>query len=42
MVFTLAGEVWLLGGALPSPLGWAGLALTLAGLLLYLRAQRIA
>ncbi len=42
VVFTLAGEVWLLGGALPSPLGWAGLALTLAGLLLYLRAQRIA
>jgi drug/metabolite transporter (DMT)-like permease len=40
VVFSLAGEVWLLGGALPSPLGWGGLALTLAGLLLYLWAQR--
>ena len=40
VVFSLAGEVWLLGGALPSVLGWAGLALTVAGLLLYLRAQK--
>ncbi len=40
VVFSLAGEVWLLGGALPSTLGWSGLALTLVGLLLYLWAQR--
>jgi drug/metabolite transporter (DMT)-like permease len=40
VVFSLAGEVWLLGGAWPSALGWGGLALTLAGLLLYLGAQR--
>jgi drug/metabolite transporter (DMT)-like permease len=40
VVFSLAGEVWLLGGALPSPLGWSGLALTLVGLLLYLWVQR--
>ncbi len=40
VVFSLAGEVWLLGGALPSVLGWAGLALTVAALLLYLRAQK--
>ncbi|MBN2751094.1 MAG: multidrug resistance efflux transporter family protein [Rhodospirillaceae bacterium] len=40
VVFSLAGEVWLLGGALPSIMGWAGLALTIIGLLAYLRAQR--
>jgi drug/metabolite transporter (DMT)-like permease len=40
VVFSLAGEVWLLGGALPSALGWGGLALTLVGLLLYLGVQR--
>ncbi len=40
VVFSLAGEVWLLGGALPGHLGWGGLALTVAGLLLYLRAQK--
>jgi len=36
VVFSLTGEVWLLGGTLPSTLGWSGLALTLVGLLLYL------
>jgi drug/metabolite transporter (DMT)-like permease len=40
VVFSLAGEVWLLGGGLPGTLGWSGLALTVAGLLLYLRAQK--
>lgn len=40
VVFSLIGEVILLGGALPSTLGWGGLFLTIAGLLLYLRAQR--
>jgi len=40
VVFSLAGEVWFLGGALPSALGWTGLALTIAGLLAYLWAQR--
>ncbi len=40
VIFSLAGEIWLLGGALPGPLGWSGLTLTVAGLLLYLRAQK--
>ncbi|HEX2190508.1 MAG TPA: multidrug resistance efflux transporter family protein, partial [Longimicrobiaceae bacterium] len=39
VVFSLAGEVLLLGAALPGPRGWAGIALTGAGLVLYLRAQ---
>lgn len=39
VIFALAGEVILLGGALPGLLGWAGIALTVAGLILYLLAQ---
>jgi len=40
VVFTLAGEAVLLGGALPGLLGWAGIALTLLGLVLYLQMQK--
>ena len=39
VIFALAGDVLLLGGALPGPLGWAGIACTVAGLVLYLLAQ---
>lgn len=39
VVFSLAGEVLLLDAALPGPAGWAGIALTVAGLVLYVRAQ---
>ncbi len=39
VVFSLAGEALLLGGALPHAMGWAGMALTLLGLVLYLRVQ---
>lgn len=34
-LFSLAGEVLLLGGALPGPLGWLGVGLATGGLLLY-------
>ena len=39
MVFSLAGEVIFLGAALPGPLGWAGVALTVLGLCAYMFAQ---
>ncbi|MCB0044643.1 MAG: multidrug resistance efflux transporter family protein [Caldilineaceae bacterium] len=39
VLFSLAGEVLLLGGLLPGLLGWAGVALTIIGLALYLLAQ---
>jgi drug/metabolite transporter (DMT)-like permease len=39
VVFSLAGEVLLLGAALPGAAGWAGIALTVVGLVLYVRAQ---
>lgn len=41
VVFTLAGEALLLGGVLPGLMGWAGIALTLLGLVLYLQMQKI-
>ncbi len=41
VVFSLAGEAVLLGGALPHAMGWAGIALTLLGLALYLRVQNM-
>jgi drug/metabolite transporter (DMT)-like permease len=40
VIFAVAGEVLLLGGALPMPLGWVGIGLTVAGLVLYLLAQQ--
>lgn len=39
VVFSLIGEVVLLGGMLPGPLGWAGIALTIVGMSLYILAQ---
>ncbi|MFW5489231.1 MAG: multidrug resistance efflux transporter family protein [Desulfovibrio sp.] len=41
VIFSLAGETVLLNGLLPGPLGWAGLGLTMAGLMLYLRVQNV-
>jgi drug/metabolite transporter (DMT)-like permease len=41
VVFSLAGEAMLLGGALPGPLGWTGIVLTMLGLGLYLRVQNV-
>ncbi len=41
VVFSLAGEVLLLGAALPGAAGWAGIALTVVGLVLYVRAQSV-
>ena len=41
VVFTLAGESLLLGSALPGVMGWAGIALTLLGLVLYLQMQKV-
>lgn len=41
VVFTLALEALLLGGTLPGFMGWAGIALTLLGLILYLQMQKI-
>lgn len=41
VVFSLAGEVLLLGGALPGPWGWCGIALTMLGLGLYIRVQNV-
>lgn len=40
VVFSLAGEAFLLGGMLPGVLGWSGIALTLVGLVLYIRAPK--
>lgn len=39
VLFSLAGEVVLLDAALPGSMGWAGIALTVVGLVLYVRAQ---
>jgi drug/metabolite transporter (DMT)-like permease len=39
VVFSLAGEVLFLGGSLPGALGWAGIALTVLGLVAYILAQ---
>jgi drug/metabolite transporter (DMT)-like permease len=39
VLFAVAGEVLLLGGAPPGRLGAGGVALAVAGLLLYLMAQ---
>ena len=39
VLFALVGEIFLLGGALPGPLGFAGIGLTVLGLILYLLAQ---
>jgi len=39
VVFSLAGEAILLGHVLPGPLGWTGMALTMLGLMLYVRMQ---
>ena len=39
VVFSLAGEALLLGGALPGPMGWAGIGLTMLGLALYMGTQ---
>lgn len=41
VVFSLAGEMALLGGVLPGPLGWVGLLLTIVGLMLYIRVQNV-
>jgi drug/metabolite transporter (DMT)-like permease len=41
VVFSLAGEALLLGGALPGLMGWAGIGLTLLGLVLYLQMQKV-
>ncbi len=41
VVFSLAGEALFLGGALPGLMGWAGIVLTLMGLVLYLRMQKL-
>lgn len=38
-VFSLAGEILILRGALPGPLGWAGVALTIVGLGAYMTLQ---
>jgi drug/metabolite transporter (DMT)-like permease len=40
VIFSVAGEAILLGGALPGVLGWAGIGLTVVGLVLYLLAQQ--
>lgn len=39
VIFALAGEIVLLGGALPGPVALAGIGLTVLGLILYLLAQ---
>jgi drug/metabolite transporter (DMT)-like permease len=39
VIFSVAGEAILLGGALPGLIGWAGIGLTIVGLVLYLLAQ---
>ena len=39
-LLVLALHALLLGGALPGLLGWAGIALTVVGLVLYLLAQQ--
>lgn len=39
VLFALVGDVLLLGGLFPGALGWAGIACTVGGLVLYLLAQ---
>ncbi len=39
VIFCLIGEVLLLSGALPGTMGWTGIAVTLLGMVLYLRMQ---
>ena len=39
VVFSLLGEIIFLGGKLPGPLGMAGVALTIIGLIAYMRIQ---
>jgi len=39
VVFSLAGEAILLGHVMPGPVGWAGIALTMLGLVLYVGVQ---
>ncbi|WP_432735359.1 DMT family transporter [Maridesulfovibrio sp. FT414] len=41
VVFSLVGEVLFLGGSLPGTLGWAGIVLTMVGLVLYIRVQNV-
>jgi hypothetical protein len=41
VVFSLAGEALLLGGALPGAMGWLGIGLTMLGLALYIRVQNL-
>ncbi len=41
VLFSLAGEVILLHGTLPGILGWSGIAMTMLGLVLYLRVQNV-
>lgn len=39
VVFSLAGEAVLLGHVMPGSLGWAGIVLTMLGLMLYVKVQ---
>jgi len=39
VVFSLGGEAILLGHVMPGALGWSGIALTMLGLILYIRMQ---
>ncbi|CCH50375.1 DMT family transporter [Pseudodesulfovibrio piezophilus] len=39
VVFSLAGETFLLGHVLPGTLGWLGIGLTMLGLILYVKVQ---
>lgn len=41
VVFSLIGEMAFLGGALPGPLGLAGVLLTIAGLVAYMAVQNV-
>ncbi|WP_027721654.1 DMT family transporter [Maridesulfovibrio zosterae] len=41
VVFSLGGEVLLLNGVLPGLLGWAGIGMTMIGLILYIRVQNV-
>ena len=41
VVFSLGGEVLFLGGVLPGLFGWAGILLTMIGLVLYIRVQNV-
>ncbi|QJB55061.1 multidrug resistance efflux transporter family protein [Pseudodesulfovibrio sp. zrk46] len=39
VIFSLAGEAILLGHVAPGPVGWAGIGLTMLGLILYVKVQ---